>query len=176
MACGPHRSRGRICAALLLFPLVKLSSADSLFPLCQPAEVQSPAREAPGLPAKENLGERGAVPSPGRRRQRARPHSAPRNCTKNPIQQGLNRTSTAPSPELSCGTRTRVNSHHFHLFCSLSYVSHLSLRQLREQRNHAEYLSLQKIVPCPGTVIVTRQKELWRAGWLSWRFVAREML
>lgn len=68
-----------------------------------------------------------------------------------------------------------MNSHYFHLFCSLSYVSHLSLRQLREQRNHAEYLSLQKIVPCPGTVIVTRQKELLRAGWLSSRFVAREM-
>lgn len=57
VACGPHRSRGRICAAHLLFPLVQLSSVDSLFPLCQPAEVQSPAREAPGLPAKEDLGE-----------------------------------------------------------------------------------------------------------------------
>lgn len=173
MACGPHRSRGRICAALLLFPLVKLSSADSLFPLCQPAEVQSPAREAPGLPAKENLGERGAVPSPGRRRQRARPHSA---LYKEPDSARFKQNLHGTVPELSCGTRTRVNSHHFHLFCSLSYVSHLSLRQLREQRNHAGYLSLQKIVPCPGTVIVTRQKELRRAGWLSWRFVAREML
>lgn len=66
VVCAPHLSLSRIHAALSLFLLVKLSFADSLFTLCQPAEFQSLAREAQGLTVKENLRERGTAPSLGR--------------------------------------------------------------------------------------------------------------